>query len=436
MAKLDWMLVVDLFETETASFWKRPGVDPSEIQTEVFLLPAVCSFEKEGSLTNSGRWCQWRYKAVDGPGDAKPDLWIITQIVQHLQALYEAEGGPNSEAITQLTWDYGEDPDPERVAMEINGYALEDVTDADGNVVVAAGHQVPSFTKLTDDGKTASGNWLYCGHFTDEGNMSKRRDLTDPSGIGLYPNWAWSWPVNRRIIYNRASVDMLGQPWDEEHPVIRWEDDKWVGDVPDGGWPPMMVNPEKTKLPFIMKPDGVASIFGPGLRDGPLPEHYEPWESPEANRLSSTQNNPNLQSWGEPIKGDPEQYPLIGTTYRLTEHWLSGAMTRNLPWLVEAFPEMFVEINPQLAEERSIQHGDMIVVESARGSITARVSVTPRIQSFRSNGKTVHLVGIPWHWGYMGRSTGDSANLLTPPVGDANTGIPEYKAFLCDIRLA
>lgn len=435
MGNLDWIVAVDLFETESASFWKRPNVDPADIKTEVFLLPAACSYEKEGSITNSGRMMQWRYKAVEPVGESQADAWMLTGIMTRLQALYNQEGGPNAEAITALTWDYGEDPDPQLVSREINGYAIEDVLDADGNVLVAAGGQVPSFTRLTDDGKTASGNWLYCGHHTDEGNMAERRDLTDPSGVGMFPNFGWTWPVNRRIIYNRASVDLDGQPWDPEHPVIWWDGETWQGDVPDGGWPPMAVDPEKTKLPFIMKPDGVASIFGPGLRDGPLPEHYEPWESPIDNLMSEVQNNPSMRKWGAPVKGDRTKYPVVATTYRLTEHWLSGAMTRNVPWLVELFPDMFVEIGPDLAAARNIEQGDWVIVESARGSIEARAIVTKRVQSFRVRGEMVHQVAIPWHWGFMGRSKGDSANRLTPPVGDANTAIPEYKAFLCEVRL-
>jgi formate dehydrogenase major subunit len=440
--QLQWLVVVDLFETETATIWKRPGLNPADNQTEVFVLPAACSFEKEGSITNSSRLMQWRYKAVEPPGEGKPDLWILTHLMRRVQALYESEGGPQAEALTQLVWDYADEPDPQQVSREINGYALEDVLDKDGILVAASGHQIPGFANLTDDGKTACGNWIYCGHHIEkEGqvvNLAERRDLTDTSNIGLFPNFGWSWPANRRIIYNRASVDLHGQPWNRNAPVIWWdaENQKWLGDVPDGGAPPLAVDPEKGKLPFIMKADGVASLFGPGLADGPLPEHYEPWESPVENLISKTQTTPNLKAWGEPPKGEVDKYPVIATSYRLTEHWLSGGMTRNLPWLVETFPNMFVELSPDLAAERGIKQGDWVVVESARGTLKAQAVVTRRVQSFQINGKTIHQVAMPWHFGYAGLVTGDSANLLTPAVGDANTGIPEYKAFLCDIKLA
>jgi len=426
LEKLDLMVVMDLWETDTSVFWKAPGVNSADIKTEVFLLPAAASMEKEGSIVNSGRWMQWRYKGANPPGEAQDDLWITNQIMLKLRELYAAEGGPNAEAITGLTWDYGEHPDPHQVAKEINGYDL------------TTGKLVPSFGKLKDDGTTSSGNWLYCASYTEEGNMAARRDPKDPSGIGLYPNWAWCWPVNRRIIYNRASVDLNGNPWDVEHPVIKWNSltSKWVGDVPDGGWPPMAVDPEKTKYPFIMKTEGHAHIFGPGLADGPFPEHYEPWESPITNPMSGTQSDPAIKVWRPEEQGSPDKYPIVATTYRLTEHWQAGAMTRNLPWLVELMPEMFVELSEELAAEKSITNGSKIIVESARGRVEGVAIVTKRFQPFQLNGKRVHQVGLPWHWGYAGLSTGDSANLLTPHVGDANTMIPEYKAFLCNVRRA
>lgn len=439
MHNLKWMVAVDLFETESSVFWKRPNVNPSDVQTEVFLLPAACSYEKEGSITNSGRMSQWRYKAVEPVGEAKTDLWMITQITHRLQALYAEAGGPNADALTKLTWNYGdEEPSAQLVSKEINGYAITDQLTPEGKVEFTAGQQLSGFAKLKNDGSTASGNWLYCGHHTQDGNLTERRDLTDPTGIKLFPNFAWTWPANRRIIYNRASVDLDGNPWDKEHPVIWWDAAaaKWLGDVPDGGMPPMNVDPKATKLPFIMQKDGVASIFGPGLKDGPFPEHYEPWESPVENLLSKIQANPHLTAWGEPVRGDREKYPVIGTTYRLTEHWLSGAMTRNIPWLVELFPDMFVELGPELAKERGISNGAWVIIQTARGELKARAVVTKRVQSLKIRDKMVHQIAIPWHWGYMGRSQGESANLLTPAVGDANTAIPEYKAFLCDVRAA
>ncbi len=428
LENLDWLVAVDLWETETAAFWKRPGAKPADIKTEVFLLPAAGSFEKEGSVTNSGRWSQWRYKCADAPGEAIPDLDIISRLMAKIRELYSADANaPLRSAILDLTWDYGSHVDPHQVAKEINGYDL------------TTGKLLGSFGKLKNDGTTTSGNWLYCASYTEDGNMAARRDATPgPFNVGLYPKWSWCWPVNRRIIYNRASVDLNGVPWDKEHPVIWWQDGKWVGDVPDGGWPPMAVDPEKTKYPFIMKPEGHARIFGMGRADGPFPEHYEPWESPVDNIISGTQNDPAFKIWAGPMdkKGTREEYPIVCTTYRVVEHWQAGQMSRNQPWLVEMMPEPFVEMSVELAAEKDIANGEKIIVKSARGQVTMVAMVTKRFKPFYLNGRTVHQVGMPWHWGYTGLSTGDSANVLTPHVGDANTMIPEYKAFLVDVNKA
>jgi formate dehydrogenase-N alpha subunit len=423
MDKLDWMVVTDIWHTETANFWKRPGVEPTDIQTEVFLLPALNSFEKEGSVTNSGRWSQWRYKAADGPGEAEDDLWMLTAIFRELKELYSREGGPNSEALTELTWDYGAGhPDVHKVAKEINGYDL------------TTGQLAASFAKLRNDGTTTSGNWLYCASYTEAGNMAARRDPTpDEFNVGLYPKWSWCWPVNRRIIYNRASVDLNGEPWDKEQPVIWWKDGGWKGDVPDGGWPPIAVNPATTKWPFIMKPEGHSRVFGPGMAEGPLPEHYEPWEAPIDNPMSRQQNNPAFKIWRPEEQGTPDRFPIVCSTYRLCEHWQGGQMTRNMPWLIEMQPEPFVEISEELADEKRIKNGQKVKVKSARGEVTVVAMVTKRFKPFQMNGRVVHQVGLPWHWGFTGLSTGDSANKLTPHVGDANTMIPEYKAFLVDV---
>ena len=424
MDNLDWMVVADIWQTETANFWKRPGVNPADIKTEVFLLPALNSFEKEGSVTNSSRWSQWRYKAADGPGAALDDLWMMDYLARKLMDMYASEGGPNAEAITNLNWNYGlEHPDVHAVAKEINGYDL------------TTGKLLPSFGKLKDDGTTTSGNWLYCASYTEDGNMAARRDATPgPFNIGLYPKWSWCWPVNRRILYNRASVDLNGEPWDKEHPVIWWQGDEWVGDIPDGGWPPMAVDPEKTKYPFIMKPEGHARFFGPGMAEGPFPEHYEPWESPIDNPMSRQQNNPAFKIWRPDEQGTPDKYPIVCSTYRVCEHWQGGQMTRNMPWLIEMMPEPFVEMSEELAADKGIVNGEKVIVESTRGQVNLVAVVTKRFKPFQMNGKQVHQVGIPWHWGYTGLSTGDSANALTPHVGDANTMIPEYKAFLVNVR--
>jgi formate dehydrogenase major subunit len=429
MDKLDWLVVTDIWHTETANFWNRPGANKTDIKTEVFLLPAVGSFEKEGSVTNSGRWSQWRYKAADGPGDAMDDLWMLDQLARRLIKLYAQEGGPSAGSIANLWWEYGQPhPDVHAVAKEINGYDL------------TTGKLMASFGGLKDDGTTSSGNWLYCASYTEDGNMAARRDPTPgPFNIGLYPKWAWCWPVNRRIIYNRASVDPNGVPWDKEHPVIWWQyqgAEKWVGDVPDGGWPPINADPEATKWPFIMKPEGYARIFGMGRTDGPLPEHYEPWESPVENIISGQQINPAVTVWRPEEQGTPDKYPIVCSTYRLCEHWQGGQMTRNMPWVIEAQPEPFCEMSEELAANLNITNGDRVIVESARGQVNVVALITKRFKPFQMNGRKVHQVGVIWHWGFIGLSKGDSANLLTPHIGDPNTTIPEFKAFLVNVKKA
>ncbi len=433
--KLDWMVAVNIWELETAQFWKRPGVNPADNQTEVFLLPAALSFEKEGSVTNSGRWAQWRWKAQEPLGQSKPDGWIINQLMIRLRTLYREEGGPNAEAITKLDWLYdstANDVDIHKVAREINGFYTRDVLDDEGNVIAKERELVKNFTKLTADGSTASSNWLYSGSYNEDGNMMARRDNTDyhPAGIGLFSKWSWAWPVNRRIIYNRASCDNEGNPFDPERFSMRWTGEKWEGDVPDGGWAP------GARHAFIMKPEGHARIFGAGRADGPFPEHYEPWESPVENTMSGTQIDPAFVIFdGEmDLKGSPDQFPIVGTTYRLSEHWQSGAMSRNNPWLNEMHPGLFVEMSLELAKEKGIANGDKVAVASARGKVEGVAMVTRRFQPFQISGKTVHQIGLPWHWGYAGLAKGDSANVLTPPVGDANTIIPETKAFLCNVE--
>jgi len=433
LEKLDWLVVADLFEHETASYWKRPGAEPSKIQTEVFLLPAAASIEKEGSIVNSGRWQQWRYKAVDSVGDSEPDLDILDGIVRALKEQYR-DGGVFPEPIRHLAWDYGNGHvDPHRIAKEINGSFVRATLGANGERF-AAGSQVPSFAELRDDGSTASGNWLYCGSYTEAGNLAARRDPTDaPNGIRLHPNWAWVWPLNRRILYNRASVDPQGRPYNPRKWVIRWNEAerKWEGDVPDGGWPP------GEALPFIMLPGGVGQLFSPDLLDGPFPEHYEPVESPVRNQMSSQEYNPVIRIWRNSEfdrYGTPDQFPIVATTYRVSEHWQTGAMSRNMPWLVGLTPDVFVEIGTDLARRKEISDGDRIVVTTARGKMEAYALVTQRWQPFWVDGRRIDEIGLTWHWGYAGLATGDSANVLTPNVGDANTMIPEYKAFLCNLQ--
>jgi formate dehydrogenase major subunit len=441
MTKLDWLVNVNLFHNETASFWHGPGLDPKKVKTEVFLLPCASSVEKEGSITNSGRWSQWRYKAQDPPGQAKPDGDIMFELMDEIKALYQ-QGGTFPEPILNLKWDYATDGhfDPHKVAKEINGYFLTDVAIKDKQY--QAGTLVPSFAFLQDDGSTSSGNWLYCNSYTEQGNLAARRNNQDSSGLGLFSEWSWCWPVNRRIIYNRASVDLMGNPWNPERPVIKWVDGKWVGDVPDGPWPPLK-NPDgswnnQSKHPFIMQKSGLGHIFGPGRADGPFPEHYEPLECPVDNNLFSSQRiNPVAKIYGTDMDlfatCDPK-FPLVGTTYRVTEHWQTGVLTRWLPWLLEAEPQLFVEMSEELAKLREITNGDSVIVSSARGRVEAVAMVTKRFRPFQIQGSVVHQIGLPWCFGWIHPADGgDSANLLTPGTGDPNTRIPETKAFMVNV---
>ena len=450
MAKLDWMVNVNIFDNETGSFWKGPGMDPKKIKTEVFMLPCATSVEKEGSITNSGRWMQWRYKAANPPAQAWSDGEILVKLGETLKDLYKG-GGVFAEPIVNLKWDYTKhgEFDAHAMAKEINGYFLKDITIKGKKF--KKGDLVPSFAYLQSDGSTSSANWLYCNSYTGKGNMSARRKR-EKSGIGLNPEWAWCWPVNRRIIYNRASVDKTGKPWDKEHPVIEFKgkvengkyvSKKWIGDVPDGGWYPMQ-NPDgsdrnDTKYPFIMKPEGHAHVFGPGRADGPFSEHYEPVESPVSKQPFSNQlASPVAVTYGTNMdiyeSGNPG-YPYVCSTYRVCEHWQTGIMTRWQPWLLEAQPQLFVELSKELGAELGIKNGEKVRVESARGKVEAVAMVTIRFKPFKIQGKTVHQVGLPWHFGWVHpKDGGDSANLLTPSAGDPNTRIPETKAFMVNIR--
>jgi formate dehydrogenase major subunit len=443
LGKLDWLVNVNIFDNETGSFWKGPGVDPKNIKTEVFMLPCAVSVEKEGSITNSGRWMQWRYKATEPRGDCRPDGDIMTDLFKKVRYLYRRDqNAVFPEPILNLKWDYTTNRrfDAHKMAKEINGYFLKDITV--NGTSFKKGDLVPSFAYLQADGSTSSANWLYCNSYTNKGNMAARRKR-ETSGIGLNLEWSWCWPVNRRIIYNRASVDKYGNPWDTEHPVITWNGSKWIGDVPDGGWPPMLMadgtpNP-KTKYPFIMKPEGHAQIFGPGRSDGPFPEHYEPLECPvEKNILSRQLINPTAPIYDTDADAyrtcDP-RYPFVGTTYRVSEHWQTGIMTRWQPWLLETQPQLFVEMSPELATLRGVENGEKVIVESARGRVKAVALITKRFRPFTIQGAVVHQVGLPWHFGWIHpKDGGDSANLLTPSAGDPNTRIPETKAFMVNIK--
>lgn len=458
MTKLKWLVNVNLFDNETGSFWRSPGMKTKDIQTEVFFLPCVSSMEKEGSVSNSGRMGQWRYKAVEPLGQSKPDAEIANELFFKVRELYKKEGGAFPDPILNLSWEYGEKDaagkvkhvDIHAVAKEINGYWLEDVYDTKVDppkLIGKKGDLVTSFPALKADGTTSSGNWLYCNSYIMKDgkavNMMARRGKEDPTGLGLYPNWCWTWPVNRRVIYNRASVDPQGQPWDPKRPLLKWNGEKksWEGDIVDGGGAPPGL--PGGKLPFIMKPDGIASIFGPGLAEGPFPEHYEALECPvEKNSMSGQRINPTIKIFGDKMDAFATcdmRFPFVGTTYRVSEHWQTGCMTRHCSWLLEMQPQNFVEMSFELAKDLKINNGDTVVVSSARGEVKAVAMVSERFKPFKIADTTVHQVGMPWHFGWQFPEDGsgyDSANLLTPNVGDANTMIPESKAFMVNVRKA
>lgn len=445
MENLKWMVAIDLWETETSIFWsEKAGVNPADINTEVFLLPAACHYEKQGEVANSGRWIQWRYKAVEPLGESMDDLEIVSELYHKVKELYEAEGGANPEQITKLTWDYmGDDgkADIRKVARAINGYTVAD------------GKPLANFTKLAADGSTACGNWIYSGYYNNVDSMEPadqptgaRNNVDEPGAglekpVGSHLGWSFAWPVNRRIIYNRGSADPSGKPYNEDKVLVKWDGEKWLtNDVPDFGYKVVAVDGTVTWTPpnntaFIMLPEGGGRFFAPAMVDGPFPEHFEPYESPVDNMMNSQPFNPAIIELESQSRGSAADFPIVMTTFRLTEHWQTGQLTRNLPWLVQTMPKMFVELSPALAEEKGIKSGDNCVIENNRGAITAYAMVTDRVKPFDIGGKTVHQINAPWHWGYSGAcSIGGIANDLTPNVGDANTQIPEYKAFLVDIR--
>jgi formate dehydrogenase major subunit len=439
MDKLDWVVVSELHHSETTDNWHRPGVDPKTIQTEYFLLPSAHRIEKEGTVSNSGRWVLWHNKAIEPAGEAKTFGYMLVGLMNVLRDKYRQEGGALPEAL--LNHDWPKTYDAEEWTRRINGFFLADTKVGDKQY--SKGQLVPTFGALAADGSTSSLNWLYTGSVTEEeGNKTKRRDPKQTAmqeKIGLFPNWAWCWPVNRRIIYNRASVDPTGKPWNPDKALIAWENGKWVGDVPDGPWPPQA--DEKGRHPFIMQPHGFGQLFGPGRVDGPFPEHYEPVETPITSHPFSKQlSSPvyksvstNLDQLAKP--GNPA-YPIVLTTYNVTEHWCGGGETRNVPNLLEAEPQLYVEMSPELAKEKGIKNGDGVIVESIRGKVEAIAMVTVRIRPFKVQGKTVHLVGMPFCFGWTTPKCGDSTNRLTPSVADPNTTIYELKACLVNVRKA
>jgi len=439
MDNLDWVVCSELHNSETTDNWHRPGADPKKIKTEFFLLPSAHRLEKTGSVTNSGRWLLWHAQSIKPQFKARPFGEMYVPILNKIRALYEKEGGALPEAVLKLDWPKAYDP--EDLCQRINGRFTRDVVYKGKKY--KKDQQVPSFAALADDGSTSSLNWLYSGSWTEEdGNKSLRRDPSQTkmqAKIGLYPNWSWCWPVNRRILYNRASVDLNGKPFNPDKAVIEWKNGKWVGDVPDGGWPPLASG--KGKLPFIMHQHGMGHLFGPGRQDGPFPEHYEPAETPVDKNLFSKQLHSPCYKFVTSAPdvlaapADPK-YPIVLTTYSLTEHWCGGGETRNVPNLLEAEPQLYVEMSPELAKEKGIRNGEGVYIESARGRVEAIAMVTIRMRPLKVHGRIIHEIGMPYCFGWTTPGSGDSTNRLTPSVGDPNTTIPEFKACCVNIRKA
>jgi formate dehydrogenase major subunit len=443
LSKLKFLITMDPLDTETSRFWEDFGpqnpTDPSKIQTEVFQLPTTCFAEENGSLVNSARWLQWHWKAAEPPGEAKSDIWIMSAIFHKMRELYRKEGGAFPDPLLNVTWGYADptDPQPEELAKDMNGRALVDLKDETGTVTVHSGKLLDAFAQLRDDGTTASGCWIFTGSFTEKGNQMARRDATDPREQGIAPNWAWAWPANRRILYNRASADLEGKPWNPSKPVIEWNGSRWTGiDVPD--YTPT-TKPSDGVGPFIMNAEGQSRLFARDqMVDGPFPEHYEPLESPVPNILHpKVSANPVARVFDDDRRdfGTSAEFPYVGTTYRLTEHfhfWTKHALINAI-----LQPEEFVEIGEALAKEKDIAQGGWVRVSSKRGFVVCKAYVTKRIKPLLVDGKPTHVIGIPLHWGFTGQARkGYGANTLTPSVGDANTQTPEFKAFLVNVEKA
>jgi len=452
LRQLDWLVVRDFQLIETAEFWRdapeiaRGDVKTKDIHTEVFFFPGAAHTEKDGSFTNTQRMLQWHHKAVEPNGDSRSELDFVFKLGQRLKKLYASEyHQARNWPIRDMTWDYPthdplNEPSAEAVLHEINGYTVADRKPVEG------------YTSLKDDGSTACGCWIYSGCYKDGINMTARRKPYWGQNH-LAPEWAWVWPHNRRILYNRASADPAGKPWSERKKLVWWDEQKqqWTGDDQPDFIAKLQPSHRPSKEargkdtiagvdPFIMQADGKGWIYvATGLQDGPLPTHYEPQESVIKNPLYGQQCNPERMEWmrkdnpyHQPY--DDPRFPYLITTYRLTEHHTAGGMSRWLSWLSELQPEMFCEISPELAKERGLQNGEWATIRTMRGEIETRVLVTKRLQPLRIKGKLVHQIGLPYHWSTKGLVRGDAANDLIGFVADPNVSIQESKAFTGNIE--
>lgn len=463
LSTLDLLVVGEIFETETAAFWQYPELNPEEIKTEVLLLPAAMAFEKDGTMTNSSRWIQGKKAAVLPPGESKPDGDIIFEIMERVRELYAESKEEKDKPILDLVWDYipkgKHEVDMEMILKEMNGYNL-----TTGKLLNTTAELVNAQPGTVSSGLAG----LYTGVITEEGNFSLRRDNTDPSGLGVHPNWTFAWPNNTRILWNRASADKNGQPRDKERALVWWDGTKWVGNdnldvaakdkAPNtvegskvfstaegkGGLFRAVYTNKQTNAPSLELKNGydpnIFKIAPTGLEggivDGPLPVHYEPFESPVKNPMHSVQSNPTMRPLGNPEiqrKGKVEDYPYVLTTYMVTEQFLSGGVTRNTPQLNELMPSTFAEISRKLAKKLNVVSGDLLTISTARGEAQIEAMVTDRIQPLLVDGREIEVVGVPWGWGYKGIVHGDSINKVTISAADPNTGTPEYKACICNV---